>query len=86
MLILTRRVGESIVIGGQEAEKVKIVILETRGGQVRLGIKAPKDIPVHREEIYEKIQASKPGQAVESFSGDDRETEETFRKTAASFP
>lgn len=52
MLILTRRVGESIKIG----EEVTITILGVKGGQIRVGIAAPKSVAVHREEIYERIQ------------------------------
>ena len=51
MLILTRRVGETIVIG----QNVTVTVLGVRGHQVRLGVNAPKDIAVHREEIYERI-------------------------------
>ena len=54
MLILTRRTGEAIYIGEEAAITVKI--LNVRGNQVRLGITAPKDLPVHREEIYQRIQ------------------------------
>lgn len=52
MLVLTRAVGEALYMGND----IKMVILEVRGNQVRLGIEAPKTIPIHREEIYEKIQ------------------------------
>lgn len=51
MLVLTRRIGESLMVG----KEIKVTILNVKGNQVRLGIKAPKDIPVHREEIYRKI-------------------------------
>ena len=51
MLILTRRVGESVVIG----DDVGITVLGVKGNQVRLGVKAPKEIAVHREEIYDRI-------------------------------
>jgi len=52
MLILTRRAGESVMIG----DEVTVTILGIKGNQARIGITAPKDIAVHREEIYEKIQ------------------------------
>jgi carbon storage regulator len=52
MLVLTRYIDESIIINGD----IKITVLDIQGNQVRLGIEAPRDIDVHREEIYEKIQ------------------------------
>jgi len=52
MLILTRRIGESVYIG----DEVRLTVLGVRGTQVRIGINAPKDVPVHREEIYYKIK------------------------------
>ncbi len=52
MLILTRRVGETLVIG----DDVRITLLSVNGNQARLGTEAPRDIPVHREEIYNKIK------------------------------
>ncbi len=55
MLILTRRISESIIIG----DDVKITVLGVKGNQVRLGIDAPKDLSVHREEIYERIKHEK---------------------------
>ena len=55
MLILTRRAGESVIIG----DDVKITVLAIKGNQIRLGIDAPKDVSVHREEIYERIQNEK---------------------------
>lgn len=55
MLILTRRISESIIVG----DDVKITVLGVKGNQVRLGIDAPKNLPVHREEIYERIQHEK---------------------------
>lgn len=51
MLILTRRPGETLVIG----DSITVTVLETRGSQVRIGIEAPKDIPVHRQEVAERI-------------------------------
>jgi carbon storage regulator len=53
VLILTRKVGESIMIG----DSVEVKILGLRAGQVKIGIEAPKDLKVHREEIYERIRA-----------------------------
>ncbi|MES2826483.1 MAG: carbon storage regulator CsrA [Pseudomonadota bacterium] len=55
MLILTRRIGETIIIG----DDVNITVLGVQGNQVRLGVNAPKETPVHREEIYNKIQNEK---------------------------
>ena len=55
MLILTRRVGETLVIG----DDVTVTVLGVRGNQVRLGVNAPKDVAVHREEIYQRIQNEK---------------------------
>ena len=52
-MILTRKVGESIMIG----DSVEVKILGLRAGQVKIGIEAPKDLKVHREEIYERIRA-----------------------------
>ena len=52
MLILTRRAGETLMIG----EDVSITVLGVKGNQVRIGINAPKDVAVHREEIYDRIQ------------------------------
>jgi len=52
MLILTRRTGETIYIG----DEVKVTVLGTRGNQARIGIDAPKKVPVHREEYYERLQ------------------------------
>lgn len=53
MLILTRKIGESLLIG----DGVEITVLSIRGSQVKLGVKAPKEISVHREEIYQRIKA-----------------------------
>jgi len=55
MLILTRRIGESIIIG----DNIDVAVLGVKGSQVRLGIDAPEDIPVHRQEIWDKIQIEK---------------------------
>lgn len=53
MLILTRKIGESLLIG----DNVEITVLSVRGNQVKLGVNAPKEISVHREEIYHRIKA-----------------------------
>jgi carbon storage regulator len=57
MLILTRRPGETIHLG----DDITLTVIEVRGNQVRIGIKAPKNVPVHREEIWEKIQEEMRG-------------------------
>ena len=59
MLILTRRISESVIIGDNN---VKITVLGVKGNQVRLGIDAPRDVSVHREEIYDRIQQEKSGE------------------------
>ncbi|MDR3418373.1 MAG: carbon storage regulator CsrA [Nevskia sp.] len=55
MLILTRRVGETVVIG----EEVTVTVLGIKGNQVRIGVKAPKTVAVHREEIFERIRVER---------------------------
>jgi len=55
MLVLSRKLDEEIVIG----DDIVIMVLEIRGDKVRLGIQAPADVPIHRQEVYEKIQRAK---------------------------
>ncbi len=66
MLILTRRTKEAIIIG--ENKEIKITVLNIRGGQVQFGIDAPKNVPVHREEVYDRIQSA-------STTKDEKESE-----------
>ena len=58
MLILTRRIGETLMVG----DDVTITVLGVKGNQVRIGVNAPKDVAVHREEIYQRIQKEKTGE------------------------
>lgn len=59
MLILTRRVGETLMIGNE----VTVTVLGVKGNQVRIGVNAPKDVSVHREEIFERIKREEDGQS-----------------------
>ena len=68
MLILTRRVGETLMIGNE----VTVTVLGVKGNQVRIGVNAPKDVAVHREEIFERIKReedhdSRPGVPVDKI-------------------
>lgn len=67
MLILTRRVGETLMIG----DDVTVTVLGVKGNQVRIGINAPKDVSVHREEIYERIKAEQAGGTAVNSGGND---------------
>ena len=71
MLILTRRVGETLMIG----DEVSVTVLGVKGNQVRIGVSAPKEVAVHREEIYERIRREReegvPGNQIDPFRRDD---------------
>ena len=72
MLILTRRVGETVMIGNE----VTVTVLGVKGNQVRIGINAPKNVAVHREEIYERIKREQQsGQSGQSADAANRSSE-----------
>jgi carbon storage regulator len=71
MLILTRRVGETVMIGND----VTVTILGVKGNQVRVGINAPKNVAVHREEIYERIKREQQGDSKGESQGESQDSE-----------
>jgi carbon storage regulator len=71
MLILTRRVGETVMIGND----VTVTILGVKGNQVRVGINAPKNVAVHREEIYERIKREQQGDSQGDAEGESQDSE-----------
>ena len=86
MLILTRRVNETLNIG----DDIQVTVLGVKGNQVRIGIDAPRDVPVHREEIYQRIkkeEAAASGEAVEEDfdDSDEQEDQEDFYEDDESF-
>ena len=74
MLILTRRIGETVMIG----EDITVTVLGVKGNQVRIGVSAPRNVAVHREEIFERIKREEAGDA-----GVDGETSDADRDTFA---
>lgn len=69
MLILTRRVGETLMVG----DEVTVTVLGVKGNQVRLGVNAPKEVAVHREEIYERIKREQGDPAADGDAVDPAE-------------
>jgi len=76
MLVLTRKLGESIAID----DHIKIVVVQIKGKQVRLGIKAPKETKIHREEVYKAIQDQNEAASQSSFEGLTNLSEELKKK------
>lgn len=65
MLILTRRVGERLMIG----DDIQVTVLGVKGNQVRIGVHAPADVSVHREEIYERVRAERESSRLVNAAG-----------------
>ncbi len=76
MLVLTRKAGESIVIGNE----VVITVLEVRGGQIRLGVDAPRNLAVHRAEIYQQVMEENQAASIDAAEA----VPEILRTTASS--
>ena len=69
MLILTRRQGETLMIG----DEITVTVLSVKGNQVRIGVEAPKQVPVHRKEIWDRIQKEKADGGDQGKDGQDQE-------------
>lgn len=70
MLILTRRVGETLMIG----DEVTVTVLGVKGNQVRIGVNAPKEVSVHREEIYDRIKKEQDSGEESTVPNDEKDT------------
>jgi carbon storage regulator len=79
MLILTRRVGETVMIG----DEVTVTVLGVKGNQVRVGINAPKSVAVHREEIYERIKRERAGEPEKEACGEPLPIRPAVRSSSA---
>ena len=75
MLILTRRINETLNIG----DDVQVTVLGIKGNQVRIGINAPRDVPVHREEIYQRIKREERVDSGEAGGADDYSSDHDYR-------